>query len=127
MVKKRLRGKKKLMIEALKSELGVVTAACEKVSISRETHYNWRKTDENYKEEAEAILDMILDFAENSLYKQINKGNTVATIFLLKTKGKNRGYVEKQEIEHSGGVKQFTIIEVIEDGKNKDENVSKTE
>ena len=42
---------------------------------------------------------MSLDFAESQLHKQINDGSTTATIFLLKTKGKDRGYVEKQQIE----------------------------
>ena len=44
----------------------------------------------------------MIDFAESSLYKQIKDGNTSATIFFLKTQAKRRGYIEKQEIEHSG-------------------------
>jgi len=41
----------------------------------------------------------VLDFAEHHLHKLISQGNPAATIFLLKTKGKGRGYVERQEIE----------------------------
>ena len=35
---------------------------------------------------------------ESHLHKLIRDGNPAATIFFLKTKGKNRGYVERQEI-----------------------------
>ncbi len=45
-----------------------------------------------------------MDFAESQLYKQIKEGSTAATIFYLKTKGKKRGYIERQEIEHNGSV-----------------------
>ena len=40
-----------------------------------------------------------MDFTESALRKLIKKGNVIATIFKLKTKGKDRGYIEKQEVE----------------------------
>ena len=96
---KALRGKKKLMYEALRSQLGVVTSACKLVGISRQTHYRWLREDENYKAWIEQIPDITLDFAETALLKQIKEGNTTAIIFYLKTKGKQRGYIERQEID----------------------------
>lgn len=90
---------KKAMIEALEKSLGIVTTACKQVGIHRSTHYEWCKNDEEYKEQVESISDVTLDFAESQLHKQINEGVTSATIFFLKTKGKKRGYIEKNEIE----------------------------
>ena len=44
------------------------------------------------------IADITLDFVESQLHQQIKDKDTAATIFYLKTKGKKRGYIEKQEI-----------------------------
>jgi len=93
--------RKKAMIDALEKALGVVTVACKQVGIDRTTHYRWLKEDEEYKEAVEEISDVALDFAESQLHRQIKDGNVAATIFFLKTQGKRRGYVEKQQLEHS--------------------------
>jgi hypothetical protein len=89
---------KKAMIEALEKSLGIVTTACKAVGISRETHYRWTREDEAYKEAAQSIADIALDFAESQLHKRIKDGSDAAVIFYLKTKGKKRGYIERQEI-----------------------------
>ena len=94
--------KKGAMIESLEQSLGVVTTACKVVGISRETHYRWMKEDEEYRKKVEGLIDVALDFAESQLHKQIRDGNSTATIFFLKTKGKNRGYIERQEIHNTG-------------------------
>ena len=90
---------KKAMIVALEKALGIVTTACKQVGIHRSTHYEWYNTDDQYKHQVDSVADVTLDFAESQLHKQINGGNTSATIFYLKTKGKKRGYIEKQEVE----------------------------
>ena len=89
------------MIEALEKSLGIVTTATKSVGISRETHYRWMKEDPEYKDKVDSIGDMALDFAESQLHKQIREGNSTATIFFLKTKGKNRGYIERQEVQQT--------------------------
>ena len=92
--------KKKAMISALHQSLGVVTSACKAVGISRETHYKWLREDVDYKYQVEDLSNIALDFAESQLHNQIKNGSTPATIFYLKTKGKKRGYIERQEIQH---------------------------
>jgi len=104
---------KKAMIDALEKSLGVVTSACRSVGISRQTHYRWLEEDEEYKQQVDELANVALDYAETKLHNQITKENPTAIIFYLKTKGKKRGYVERQEISHEG-LKTFQIEEVDE-------------
>lgn len=95
---------KKRLLDALEESLGVVTTACEKAKLDRKTFYNYYNDDPEFKKAADAIEDVAIDFAETQLYKQIKEGNPTSTIFYLKTRGKRRGYQEKQEVEHSGDI-----------------------
>lgn len=95
---------KKAMLEALEKSLGVVAVATKAIGIDRSTHYKWISRDPEYKAAVDDIQDLALDFAESKLHEMINEKDTAATIFFLKTKGKKRGYVERQELQHSGDV-----------------------
>lgn len=98
------------MINALTESLGIVTIACKKVGISRQSHYDWYKEDENYRNAVDDLSDVALDFAESMLHKQIQDKDTTATIFYLKTKGKKRGYIEKSEVDHNVNIQQLPDI-----------------
>ena len=111
---------KKAIIEALEKSLGVVTTSCKKVGIGRTQFYHWLKEDDDFRYEVEDIQNVALDFAESQLHKQIGEGNTSATIFYLKTKGKNRGYVERQEITGADGMPTNFQIEIIDSITDKD-------
>ena len=100
---------KKKVLEALEKSFGVVTTACKAVSVSRTQFYQWLKDDAEFKKQVDDINNIALDMAESQLHKQIINGNTSATIFYLKTKGKNRGYVERQELTGFEGTKLFDI------------------
>ena len=101
--------KKKSMMEALEKSLGIVTTACKNADISRTQFYQWLKDDSEFKRKVDDISNIALDFAESQLHKQIGDQNTSATIFYLKTKGKKRGYVERQEITGIDGDNVFSI------------------
>jgi hypothetical protein len=105
---------KRAMLDALEKSLGVVTAACKAVGIGRTTHYLWMQEDAEYRAAVDGLSDVALDFAESQLHKQIKEGNSTATIFFLKTKGKKRGYIERQEVEVASG-KMFQIEVLGED------------
>lgn len=101
---------KKRMLDNLEKALGVVTTAANNTGIHRDTHYSWLKTDEEYAAKVKAMREVSVDFAEAMLFKLIKEGNVAATIFYLKTQGKNRGYVERQEVTGADGA---PIIEII--------------
>ena len=105
---------KKGLIEALEKSLGIVTTACKQVGIGRTTFYNYYKEDKDFKSQVDDIANMSLDFAESKLLEQIKDNSTAATIFYLKTKGKKRGYVERQEITGASGVPTDVKIEIVE-------------
>jgi len=110
---------KKAILEALEKSLGVVTTACKAIGIGRTQFYQWLKDDPEFKRQVDDISNIAIDFAESQLHKQIQDGNTSATIFYLKTKGKNRGYVERQEHTGFDGTRLFEV-EVIKNDKNED-------
>ena len=104
---------KKALIEALEKSLGIVTTACKQVGIGRTTFYNYYNDDQEFRKQVDDIANMSLDFAESKLLEQIKDNSTAATIFYLKTKGKKRGYVERQEITGADGVPTNVKIEII--------------
>ena len=97
MKKERTDRKKKKFIEALRDGRGIVTYACQKTGISRQTYYNWCQSDSEFKQLAEEVNDTTIDLVESKLLNAINEDNLTAIIFYLKTKGKKRGYVERTE------------------------------
>lgn len=92
-------------LSILEKNKGLVSLACKNFkNMSRTTHYTWMKEYEGFKERVEEIDAGNIDFVEGKLLTLINDGDTSATIFYLKCKGKKRGYTEKQEVEHTGGI-----------------------
>lgn len=99
---------------------GNVSAACHQCNnMSRNTFYLWMK-DDAFREAVRDIQEGLIDYAESQLMQQITAGNTTATIFYLKTKGKERGYVEKSEQDLSLDSKQPINISIVRDARCKD-------
>lgn len=57
--------------------------------------------------------ERMVDDAESALHAAILQRDGWAVCFTLKTIGRTRGYIEKQEIEHSGTINQIQVVEVV--------------
>ena len=100
------------VIAAVKKNRGILTLAAKELGCARQTLHNYVN---RYPTVAQAVSDereSLLDLAEGSLFEQVRKGNITAIIFTLKTIGKHRGYVERQEI---ASTKPITLRVVYEE------------
>lgn len=88
------------ILEGIAKSTGSTRSIAQVLQVQRCTVYEWK---ERHPEVAKAMLEARRDFvdlAEDSLRAQIQEGNTGATIFALKCLGKDRGWVERTEIDH---------------------------
>lgn len=89
--------KKESLLKKLIEAKGIVSTACINDNTPRSTYYLWYNSDNDFKIAVDDINNVVLDFAESKLYDLVDKGDTTATIFLLKTRGKKRGYIERAD------------------------------
>lgn len=101
--KPRTKYKPEVIVEALNQSNGLISLAARRIGCDRMTIYNYR---DRFPEVAQAITDQreqMTDVAELSLFNQVKNGEAWAVCFYLKTQGKNRGYVERQEFTGKDG------------------------
>ena len=94
-------------LEVYATKMGNVSKACKAANISRQTFYDWMK-DKQFAGKVDEVKEGLLDFAEHQLLSNIRDGKTAEILFYLKTKGKGRGYIERQEISEIGD-KMFEV------------------
>jgi hypothetical protein len=105
--------KKARFPEVLRDSLGIVTNACLKLKIGRPTYYKWCREDPEFNAACDAVQEYTMDFVEGKLLELINEKHPAAIIFYAKTKGKNRGYVERMETTGAGGGAIKNEVEVL--------------
>ena len=91
-------------IDAIPGTGGIVTKIAEKVGC---TWHTARKYIDNYATIKQAYQDeceRVLDLAESALIKSVADQEAWAVKYMLSTKGKHRGYVERQELQHNGEI-----------------------
>jgi len=104
---------KKAFFEAMAKTFGNVSASCRAVGIDRSLPYKWEKEDPEFAEKFNSNLyeEMFLDALESKLAKVgLQDENPTVLIFLAKTKGKKRGYIERNETDITSGGEKIHII-----------------
>jgi hypothetical protein len=92
---------KERALQALEARLGVVEAAARDAGIASSTFRLWIKEDPEFAAKVAEIKATALDFVEDKMFAAIKawkSGAAQLVQFYLKTQGKERGYVERQEV-----------------------------
>lgn len=105
--------RKKDAIRLLDESFHNIGWVCAQMGIQRRSFKRWQQTDPEFDRACIEIWEGIIDGAEVHLQKNISNGKEASLIFFLKTRAKERGYIEKTEIVHSGGAQpvKFNLVE----------------
>jgi hypothetical protein len=63
-----------------------IEKAAKAIGVTRETCYQWRRTDPIFRQEWEAAIDISTDQVEAGLFKSARDGDVTAAIFLLRSR-----------------------------------------
>lgn len=107
--------------QAITEAQGLISVAARRLGVNRSTIYSAINRHPTVAEALQDARERTTDLAEGKLYGKINDGDITAIIFYLKTQGKSRGYIERQERVLSGTLDVRTLSDeelaaLIEDG-----------
>jgi hypothetical protein len=84
---------------ALRAADGIVNVAARKLRVEPSTIRRRLKAEPKLREVRDELVESFVDLAETKLRQLVRKGNLGAVIFVCKTLGRSRGYVERQEVD----------------------------
>lgn len=96
------------ILAAYEKKAANLSATATALGVSRQTLYTWKSQYPELKEKMADVEESLLDFTESKLLEAIQAGNLTAIIFHLKTKGKERGYIER--VENNVSVNPFEAL-----------------
>jgi len=89
--------------QALVKSKGLLSFAAQLLGCNRSTIYDYLEKWPDLKQVVADQREGLIDAAESRLLGNIDRGDTTAIIFFLKTQGRGRGYVERQEVTGKDG------------------------
>ena len=111
------------MIDALTQTFGMVTQAAKRLHCAPKTIYQRAKEVKAVQQAIDDSREEMVDIAELALRDCVTRKEPWAVSLVLKTLGKGRGYVERQEITGADG-KAIAIREVIIEREKPEETSS---
>jgi hypothetical protein len=102
------------IIEALERSKGLKNLAAKALGCDVDTVGNYIRRYPKVRAVAETQRGLMVDLAESKLYEAIQTGQPWAITLCLKTLGKDRGYVERQEQtgKHGGALQGGTQVQI---------------
>jgi len=91
------------MVAALQEAHGLVLVAATRLGCSTDTIYRRADRFASVRNALQSARDEIIDLAEAKLYQAVQAGEPWAIALVLRTLGRKRGYVERQEITGANG------------------------
>lgn len=97
------------MVDALLKAKGLVSVAAKMLGCTPRTVHAYINRYATVAQAKTEAREGILDMAEARLFQAIDKGEPWAISSILRTLGKERGYVERTEQDHRGSVDHFIV------------------
>jgi hypothetical protein len=93
----RTKKNKKLILDELEKNKGIVTIACRRVGITPKTFYRWLKADDEFAQQVDEVEWDQRSYVESKLMKKVANDDITAIIFYLKCN--HPKYKPKSEID----------------------------
>ena len=104
----------KKVADALRNSNGMVAAAARQLGCDRKVIYRMLEEHPKVREAREEAADYGLDVAQNKLREAVEEGQPWAIQLTLRTLGRGRGFVERQEHARQGDVQTDIHINMVE-------------
>lgn len=89
----------KKIAEVLKETKGNLTATAESLGYTRRNVEKRIAKSKHLKDVLSEARDSFVDMVEGAMQKKIREGDTACIIFALKTRGRDRGWCERVEVD----------------------------
>lgn len=86
------------VLPLVESNKGNIAAIARHLGCNRSTIWNRCNESPTLMQALTDAREGMLDNAESMLYKKVLEGSTIELLFFLKTQGRSRGYIERQEL-----------------------------
>lgn len=121
----RNKGKRKFTVDQMKSALvaaGTINGAARILKCERRTVVSYIDSHDELKVAIDEARAVLLDTAEDALMTNVGERHPASVFFVLKTLGKQRGYVERLETTgKDGGAVESEMKVTFVNAKNKDD------
>ena len=104
----------KKVAAALRDANGMVAAAARQLGCDRKVIYRYLKEHDSVRDAREEAAEYGLDLAQNKLRQAVEAGEPWAIQLTLRTLGRGRGFVERQEHAIEGDVRTDIHINMVE-------------